>query len=368
LLRLQRESWKEKLLRKVMLVVFAALALAFVSASCACAARGDLVATYTFGARKLTLDPLTHRVYASNTIQNSIGVFNSLSPAQLATISVGAGPMGAAVSPDGSRVYVANSLENSVSVINATTLTSAGSFSTQWKMWDIEMGGGYLYATQGQNSGYHGILKMDAVTGAIASEFGGSYYKGMLEISPDRRYLYYGDSGLSPASAAKYDLSAPGMPDVAGVSGLGSNGQEMTLSHDGQKVYWGLGGWMGFGYKTPELNSSNMQMSYAINAAQCTSLALSPTDAYLYSVSGSNGEVRIWNLATYTQIGAIAVPDGAWDIVVNETGSRIFVSYDNQIKVYDTGFAPVPEPSSLLGLLSGITGIAVALKKRAVRR
>src|ERR1700733_2257012 len=61
--------------------------------------------------------------YVTNTQSNSVSVIDTTTRTVTATIPVGADPIAAAVSPDGSTVYVANEGGNSVSVINAATDT-----------------------------------------------------------------------------------------------------------------------------------------------------------------------------------------------------------------------------------------------------
>jgi YVTN family beta-propeller protein len=70
--------------------------------------------------------PAGPRVYVSNYFgasSNTVSVIDSGANRLIATIPVGAGPLGIAVSPSGSRAYVANELGDSVSVIDTATNT-----------------------------------------------------------------------------------------------------------------------------------------------------------------------------------------------------------------------------------------------------
>ena len=64
---------------------------------------------------------LAQSAYISNSFSNDVSVINITTNAVVATVAVGTGPYGVAVSPDGSRAYVANNGSSSVSVINTTT-------------------------------------------------------------------------------------------------------------------------------------------------------------------------------------------------------------------------------------------------------
>jgi YVTN family beta-propeller protein len=68
---------------------------------------------------------------------------------ETATINVGDGPIGVAVSPDGSRVYVANSDDDEVSIINTQTDTVVDTLYVDDYPWGVAVGaeGGYVYVT-----------------------------------------------------------------------------------------------------------------------------------------------------------------------------------------------------------------------------
>ena len=59
--------------------------------------------------------------YITNSSDESVSVIITASNTVTATIPVGIGPSGVAVTPDGSKVYVANSASNTVAVINTAT-------------------------------------------------------------------------------------------------------------------------------------------------------------------------------------------------------------------------------------------------------
>jgi YVTN family beta-propeller protein len=61
-------------------------------------------------------------VYVTNVIDGTVSVIATATNTVTATIPVGSGPRGVAVTPDGSTVYVAN-FANTVSVIDTTSNT-----------------------------------------------------------------------------------------------------------------------------------------------------------------------------------------------------------------------------------------------------
>ena len=63
------------------------------------------------------------RAYVANFVTNDVSVIDAVTHAVVATVPVGSGPTGVAVTPDGSFIYVTNGNDNNVSVISAATNT-----------------------------------------------------------------------------------------------------------------------------------------------------------------------------------------------------------------------------------------------------
>jgi YVTN family beta-propeller protein len=66
---------------------------------------------------------LAQNAYVTNRDSNTVSVIDTATNTVTATIPVGGGPIGVAVTSDGSKVYVANASSNSVSVIGTATNT-----------------------------------------------------------------------------------------------------------------------------------------------------------------------------------------------------------------------------------------------------
>jgi len=83
----------------------------------------NITSTYTVGARPvgIAVTPDGGKVYVSNELDNSVTVFNTKTNGPPATTLVGTSPAGVAISPDGSRVYVANRGNGTVTVLSTTT-------------------------------------------------------------------------------------------------------------------------------------------------------------------------------------------------------------------------------------------------------
>jgi len=71
---------------------------------------------------------LAVNAYITNSGDNTVSVIDTATNTVIGSpLAVGSGPIGAAVTPDGSKVYVANAVDNTVSVIVTATNTVIGS-------------------------------------------------------------------------------------------------------------------------------------------------------------------------------------------------------------------------------------------------
>ena len=61
--------------------------------------------------------------YVTNELSSDVSVINTATNTVVATVPVGLGPIGVAITPNGAFAYVANSVSSNVSVINIATNT-----------------------------------------------------------------------------------------------------------------------------------------------------------------------------------------------------------------------------------------------------
>ena len=83
------------------------------------------------GPRGVAVSPDGDTVYVANGSSNTVSVINASTNSVTDTVSVGDAPYGVAVSPDGDTVYVANSSDDTVSVLSNISSSSDSSDSSE---------------------------------------------------------------------------------------------------------------------------------------------------------------------------------------------------------------------------------------------
>src|SRR5206468_208044 len=207
----------------------------------ALAAFGDIVAQYTFPASSFTMSPTQPLMYATIPSQNSVAIINTNTLVVEDTVFVGSGPTNLAFSPDGSKAYITNSTSNFVAVFDTQSRMVINSFQLPEHPQDVVFGNSNRLWVLGDSQ----IFQIDATTGNSTgpSITNGYIFGGSLEISPDRNTLYYADYGRDPGTMFKYDVSGttPVLVLQTPFGTVGSNGQDLTLSHDGSSICYTTG-------------------------------------------------------------------------------------------------------------------------------
>jgi YVTN family beta-propeller protein len=137
----------------------------------------------------VALSPDGTTVYVTNQNANTVSVINATTNTVTATVPVGNRPTGIAVSPDGTKVYVANQNDNTVSVIDtstnsATTINGIG--STPWGI-TVSPNGANVYVTCYSSNN---VYVINTATNSVTTNVGvGSQPEG-IAVSPDGMNVY----------------------------------------------------------------------------------------------------------------------------------------------------------------------------------
>jgi YVTN family beta-propeller protein len=225
-------------MNKHLLALFLSLSIISMSAF----AGGGLVASFNISVNSFAKNQSSNVIYAT-TSNNSVVIVDMTTLTITDTIFVGSSPAGLAVAPDGQTLYVALTGAYRIAVVDLTTKT-VSTINIPAPPFDVEVGNGYLYATP-NNQNISGIMQINLTTHAVTDFSGGVsiYTQGLLEISQDKNSLYFANKGLSPGTLAKYDISVnpPNLLYQNPHGSLGSNGQDLSLTADGQHIYYAVG-------------------------------------------------------------------------------------------------------------------------------
>ncbi len=284
---------------------------------------GVLLKTFDIKAGKLLLDPSRPRLYATLPQDNSLAVIDTDTNTVLTTFFIGSDPVDLSISPDGTRLYVANqgSTSAAIGVVDLTSLTTLPSLPAPSNPIGIAAGlGNRLYVLAGGSGSISGIAQIDALTGASEGIFGNDNYEiygGFIRLSPDDATLFYGSSGSSPSALESFDVSTatPGAANVANFGSTGSNGEGLTISHNGKFLVFPNGGGNNDDYTTSLIPTDNLNgILGTFNTGSYPGIAVfSADDSLLYQVQlqgGSNGQsaFEIFNTATFALVDSFLDP------------------------------------------------------------
>ena len=315
------------------------------------AAFGDIVAQYTFPASSLVMSPTQPLMYATIPSQNSVAIINTNTLAVEATPFVGSSPVNLAFSPDGSNAYIANSTSNFVAVFDTQSRTVINSFVLSEQPQDVVFGTLNRLWVLGQTQ----IFQIDATTGASTGPSIGGFvvYSGSLEVSPDKNTLYYGDYGLSPSTMYKYDVSGitPVLLLQTPFGTVGSNGEDLTLSHNGNFICYTVGSGQN-SYDISKFRTSDFaSLGSFVTGPYPQALAFSPDDLVVYASVNTASGIKAFDANTFLLLGTMTGPDVASKLAVDSSGRYLFAGYATYFgfmgtNVFDTGRSgPTPTPS-----------------------
>ena len=298
-------------------------------------------AIFKIAANSFALDSSKNLIYASVPDLNSIAVFDAGNVQLKQLVFVGSNPNGMALTPSDDKLFVALRGESKLAVMDTATFQLLPYINLPYRPSNVAVGcNNMLYVTPTDNGVYSDIMQVDYNAQQYLGSFSDGvfiYYDGFLKTSPNGKTLFFGDDGLSPGSIAAYDISTatPSLSYTSPFGSLGSNGQDLVLSHDGGSLYYVTGSGNSGSYDIARINTSDMSVAGSLQVGPYPlTLCLSPDDKVAY-VSHTLGQVAIYNPRHYMYLGQIQTAGTSYEMIVDATGQKIFAAVDDKIIVYD---------------------------------
>ncbi len=265
--------------RLVCIVLYFAILSTVFGGHSAEASLGDLLATFPFQASDLLIDPTQPYLYATVADGNTLQVINTTTLSVAKSITLPGTPMGAAL--DGNTLYVADFGNKTIDLIDTQSLTLLRSIPVPTAPYDVAAALNHqLFVLQQDPNLYGQLDQLDVETGISGGPIPLSvlFYSGNLEMSPDKKTLYYAQHGLSASDMYAIDISSS-TPTVRYAVSAGENGFQMVLSHDGSSIAQPNG----YPYYVSLFRTSNFTPVATFNTGPYpNAIAFSPDDSVAY--------------------------------------------------------------------------------------
>ncbi len=303
---------------------------------------GDLLASFPVTATDFTLNPVNNELYAC--AGQEVIVIDTVSLTEVARIPLPHFSLNLATSPDGTRLYVVHGSMASLSVIDVASLQVIGMFPLPYLGSEIAVGGqGRLYVAPGNTGSVHGIMQIDATTGAFELEFSGGISVGAyshLQVSPDGNTLYLGTDGPDAATVVKFDVStgAPSVVQEVGPTILGYEAQDLALSPGGDWLYYAVDAApiIGTGRAVARIRTSDMTVqSFIQTDASPSQVSGSANDRFVY-IGQANGYVGVWRTDAQELAAQYLTFISASDLITNRSGTVLFGAFGGVLRSYES--------------------------------
>ena len=276
--------------------------------------------------------------YITNYSSNNVSVIDTATDAVIATVSVGYGPYGVAVSPDATRVYVANYAGSSVSVIDTVTNTVIATVPIATRPYGLAVSpdGSRVYVVAYYTNN---VSVIDAATNTVSAVIPVGQRPHGIVVSRDGKRVYVANYATNDISVIDASLNS-----VVATIALPANSNPFGLAQtlDSSKLY--VTGWSSNAIYVVDTASSMVTATIPVGIRP-VSVAVTPdaSRVYVSNYSGSaTTTVSVIDASTDTVVTDIPLPTGVAPsgVSVHPDGSRVYVAS------YSTGVVYVIDPAT----------------------
>jgi|GEM_PF-1582473 len=323
------------------------------------AAVGDLVFSSNTSTHigHFETDPIRNWIYAADETQGSVRIVDLVSKNELDPIIFNETVYDIALDPSGNFLWVVtDSVSPSVYVVDISLRHIERVITLPEVGHEIEIGNHFAYIST--NRSYNGIMRVDLSSEQYVDSFTGglfTYYKALLEISPDKTRLFVANRGISPLTLGVFDVSGEN-PELLTESNrdLGSNGQSLAIDPvNGEFVSIAAGGGNTSGYDTYVLNSNNLSVLSTLDTGPFPRAVAYHPDGHQVITAHTPNVLHQWEIETGNLLDSVTIDGEARAMAISTYGDFIAVSDRfTRFNIYQIGTQQVPNPQ-LLGHVTG---------------
>jgi gliding motility-associated-like protein len=254
--------------------------------------------------------------YIGSSVTNTVSVINTLTNKTIATIPVGSGPYGVAISADGAKAYITNSSSGSVSVINTQTNQVINEVTglTFPTAITLSSDGSKAYITVDG-----GIIVYDTINNSVTIVSPDPGVGNELTLSKNGDWLY---ATASNSNDIRVFSTATNI-QIINIPAMGASGS--VASPDGSKIYV-TGGGFNCIYVVDVV--SNVVTSTIPLSSDAERITVSPDGSRLYVANEFSATVTIVDAINEAVISVVPVGNSPQGISVTPDGKFVYVAND----------------------------------------
>lgn len=269
--------------------------------------------------------------YGTNGTGNTVSVIDTATNTVTATVTVGHGPYGVGVTPDGARVYVANQFSDTISVISTATNTVIATLAVGSRPFGVAVtpDGARVYIPNFFSANVSVVSTATNTVIATVALAGGSTPSGVA-ITPDGARVYVVSGNMNVVNGNTLNavsvISTATNAVIATVAvGSGSDPIGMAITPDGARVYVANVS-SSVGTVSVISTATNTVIATVVVGVTPFGVAVTPDGTRVYVSDFNNASVSVISTATNivtATIGVGALPAG---VAITPDGARVYVT------------------------------------------
>ncbi len=235
------------------------------------------------------------KAYSTNRTDGTVSVINTATNTVVATITVGSSPWGIGITPDGSKAYVVNNGSNTVTPINLSTNTAGTAITVGSSPSGIAItpDGSKAYIT---NTSGNSISVINTATNTVSTTITGFTNPSAIAITPDGKTAFI-CNGSSTGTVSVLDTATNTVRTGTGYPiSVGNGPAAIAITPDGT-------------------------IAYVVNEIDSTVSVIDLTTSPPAIKTGTGYPISVGSIP----IGVAFTPDGSTAYVANQTGGTVSV-------------------------------------------